>query len=184
MLYQLELFYKSDEQIILEAKEYFDYLQKPNKSFGNMPICPFLKAEMEKDNLMVEVWRPGKKALNTLFKEFFNSDYESALFICMDTGGITWKDVTRTSYQKTIQGFLKRLSSEGKKYKALCLSPWEDFTAAGVETRRKAPYFLINVAGREHLSKSHKKLIDTKYFDNFSVDEIKKLKVYPGEKND
>jgi hypothetical protein len=59
----------------------------------------------------------------------------------------------------------------------LCLSPYEDFTAAGEATRKKAPYFLINVAGRKEISESHKKLKDTKYFDNFSKEERKKLKV-------
>ena len=29
MLYQLELFNKTDEQIILETEQYFDYLEKP-----------------------------------------------------------------------------------------------------------------------------------------------------------
>ena len=180
MLYQLELFYKSDDQIILEAEQYFDYLQNPNDAFSNMPVCPFLKTEREKDNLMVKIWKPDEKPLNTLFREFFNSDYDSALFICMDTDGIKWKDITRTSYQKTIQGFLKKWSDMSRKYKALCLSPYEDFTAAGEDTRKKAPYFLINVASRKHFSKSHKSLINTKYFDKFNEKEIKKLKVYPG----
>ena len=177
MLYQLELFYKSDEQMILETEEYFNYLEKPNKAFSDMPVCPFLKAEREKDNLMVEIWRPNERPLNTLFREFFKSDYDSALFICIDVEGISFKDITRTAYQKSIQGFLKNWSKESKKYKALCLSPYEDFTAAGEATRKKAPYFLINVAGRKEISESHKKLKDTKYFDNFSEEERKKLKV-------
>jgi len=33
------------------------------------------------------------------------------------------------------------------------------------------------VAGRKEISDSHKKLKDTKYFDNFSKEEKKKLKV-------
>ena len=68
---QLELFNKEDWQIMLEAEEYFDYLQKPHKAFSDMPVCPFLKTEREKDNLMVVVWRPNEKPLNTLFREFF-----------------------------------------------------------------------------------------------------------------
>ena len=174
---QLELFNKEDWQIMLEAEEYFDYLQKPHKAFSDMPVCPFLKTEREKDNLMVVVWRPNEKPLNTLFREVFKSDCDSALFICIDVEGISFKDITRTAYQKSIQGFLKNWSKESKKYKALCLSPYEDFTAAGEATRKKAPYFLINVAGRKEISKSHKKLKDTKYFDNFSKEERKKLKV-------
>ena len=181
MLYQLELFYKSDEQIILEVEQYFDYLQKPNDAFSNMPICPFLKTEREKDNLMVEIWKPDEKPLNTLFRELFDSDYDSALFICMDTNGIKWKDISRDAYQKTMQTFLKKWSDTSRKYKALCFSPFEEWSAGGEETRKKSPYFLINVAKRKVLSTAHKSLFKTKYFDRFSDTEIKKLKVYSGE---
>ena len=90
----------------------------------------------------------------------------------MDTEDIKWKDVERTKYQKFLQ---KAIKDTGLK--ALCLSPYEDFTAAGEATRKKAPYFLINVAGRKHFSDSHKKLMGTRYFDKFSEKEKKKLKV-------
>ena len=49
MSYQLELFDKDDKQILDEAYEYFNYLQKPNEAFSDMPVCPFLKAELEKN---------------------------------------------------------------------------------------------------------------------------------------
>ena len=63
------------------------------------------------------------------------------------------------------------------KYKALCISPFEEHTAAGEETRKKSPYFLINIATRDALNEAHKKLLDTKYFKNFSNNELKTLKV-------
>ena len=169
---QLELFDKEDWQILLEAEEYFKYLQKPNKAFSDMPVCPFLKSEIEKHNLYVDIWKPDKRSLYELFDEFVNSKKGSALFVCMDTKDIKWKDVERTKYQKFLQNAIKDTG-----LKALCLSPFEDFTAAGEATRKKAPYFLINIAGRKHFSKSHKKLVDTKYFANFSEKEKKKLKV-------
>ena len=62
----------SKKEILTEIREYFDYLQTPNESFGGMAVCPFLKAEIEKNNLMVEIWRPNEKPLNSLFREFFN----------------------------------------------------------------------------------------------------------------
>ena len=107
-----------------------------------------------------------------LFNSFTESKRDSALFVCMDTEDIKWKDVDRPKYQKFLQKAIK-----DTKLKALCLSPYEDFTAGGEATRKRAPYFLINVAGRKHFSKSHKKLMDTKYFDNFSDKEKTKLKV-------
>ena len=169
---QLELFNKEDWQIILEAEEYFNYLQKPNDAFSGMAVCPFLKAEIEKDNLHVDIWRANRKGFYDLFQQFIDSKKDSALFICMDTEAIRWKDVERTKYQKFLQRAIKDTG-----LKALCLSPWEDFTAAGEPTRKKAPYFLINVAGRKHFGESHKKLVDTKYFDKFSDVEKTKLKV-------
>ena len=169
---QLELFDKEDWQILLEADEYFKYLQKPNKAFSDMPVCPFLKSEIEKDNLYVDIWKPNKKSFYDLFYEFVESKKDSALFVCMDTEDIKWKDVDRPKYQKFLQ---KAIKDTGLK--ALCLSPYEDFTAAGEATRKKAPYFLINVAGRKHFSDSHKKLMGTRYFDKFSEKEKKKLKV-------
>ena len=177
MLYQLELFYKSDEQMILETEEYFNYLEKPNKAFSDMPVCPFLKPERLSDRLMVRVWKPTVNSLNYLFQEFFDSKYNSALFICRDTKDIKWKDVPRKSYQKTIQDFLKHTD-----YKGLCLSPYEDFVVGGEATRKKSPYFLINVAERKEFNKTHSSLIGTKYFNKFSDEEIKRLKVYPKKK--
>ena len=63
--------------------------------------------------------------------------------------------------------------------KALCFSPFEHHTAAGEETRKGSPYFLINIASRDDLNKAHTKLLKTSYFDNFTEEEVKTLKVYP-----
>ena len=65
-----------------------------------------------------------------------------------------------------------------KNYKALCFSPYEDKTAAGVKTRINAPYFLINIMNSKDLGKAHEKMIDTKYFDNFTKDELVDIKIY------
>ena len=115
-------------------------------------MCPFLKAELEKDNLFVEIWKYDEKGFYDLFDSFKESKKDSALFVCMDTEHIKWKDVERTNYQKFLQ---KAIKDTGLK--ALCLSKYEDFTAAG-EAQEKEPYFLINVAGRKHFSDSHEKL--------------------------
>ena len=171
-MYQLELFDKSEQQIRDEIEYYFDYLKKPNDAFEGMPVCPFLKAEMETNKLMVEIWRPDQISFNDVWKKFNDSDYDSAIIICMDTDGLSWRDVDRKPYQRLIQKFLKETD-----YKALCFSPFEEHTAAGEETRKKSPYFLINIASRVALNEAHKKLLDTKYFKNFTKKELKTLKV-------
>ena len=165
------------KKILTEIREYFDYLQTPNESFGGMAVCPFLKAEISNNKLMVEIWKPEEQSFSNLFENFLNSEYDSAILICMNTEGIDWSQVDRVKYQKQIQTMLKE-----SEYKALCFSPFEEHTAAGEETRKKSPYFLINIAKTSVLNEAHKKLLKTRYFDNFNDKEIKTLKVYPKEK--
>lgn len=165
------------KKILTEIREYFDYLQTPNESFGGMAVCPFLKAEISNNKLMVEIWKPEEQSFSNLFENFLDSEYESAILICMNTEGIDWSQVNRVKYQKQIQTMLKE-----SEYKALCFSPFEEHTAAGEETRKKSPYFLINIAKTSVLNEAHKKLLKTRYFDNFNDKEIKTLKVYPKEK--
>ena len=167
----------SKKEILTEIREYFDYLQTPNESFGGMAVCPFLKAEISNNKLMVEIWRPEEQSFSNLFENFLDSKYESAILICMNAEGIDWSQVNRVKYQKQIQTMLKE-----SEYKALCFSPFEEHTAAGEETRKKSPYFLINIAKTSVLNEAHKKLLKTRYFDNFNDKEIKTLKVYPKEK--
>ncbi len=177
MTYQLELFDKSDIQIRDEIKFYFDYLQTANDAFGGLPVCPFLKAEIESNKLMIEIWKPDENSFNDIWNKFEESNFDSAIIICINTEGINWQDVDRKGYQKFIQKYLKKT-----KYKALCFSPFEEHTAAGEETRKKSPYFLINIATRDALNDAHKKLLNTKYFKNFSNKELKTLKVVKEEK--
>jgi len=167
----------SKKEILTEIREYFDYLQTPNESFGGMAVCPFLKAEISNNKLMVEIWKPEEQSFSNLFENFLDSEYESAILICMNTEGIDWSQVDRVKYQKSIQTMLRE-----SEYKALCFSPFEEHTAAGEETRKKSPYFLINIAKTSVLNEAHKKLLKTRYFDNFNDKEIKTLKVYPKEK--
>lgn len=175
-MYQLELFDKSEQQIKDEIKYFFDYLQTPHEAFGGMPVCPFLKSELETNKLMVEIWKPNEVSFNEVWNKFNDSDFDSAIIICLDAEGINWSDVDRKSFQKSIQKFLKKT-----KHKALCFSPFEEHTAAGEETRKKSPYFLINIATRDALNQAHRKLLNTKYFENFSEDELRTLKVKGNE---
>ena len=175
-MYQLELFDKSEQQIKDEIKYFFDYLQTPHEAFGGMPVCPFLKSELETNKLMVEIWKPNEVSFNEVWNKFNDSDFDSAIIICLDAEGINWSDVDRKSFQKSIQKYLKKT-----KHKALCFSPFEEHTAAGEETRKKSPYFLINIATRDALNQAHRKLLNTKYFENFSEDELRTLKVKGNE---
>ena len=171
----------SKKQILKEVNQYIDYLEKPNENFGDMPVCPFVKAERENDDLMVEVWYPNKTSFVDVLEKFNTSEFKSALVVCMNTEGLLWEEVDRKDYQKAIQSLMKEKGY--KDIKALCFSPFEHHTAAGEETRKGSPYFLINIAGSDDLNIAHRKLLKTSYFDNFTEEEVKTLKVYPKGKS-
>ena len=170
-----------EKKILTEVKTWItEYLEIPNENFGGMPVCPFVKAEREKNKLMFEIWYPNKTSFIEVLDKFKNSEFSSALVICMNTDGLLWEEVDRKKYQKTIQILMKE--NGYTDIKALCFSPFEYHTAAGEETRKGSPYFLINIAGTDELNVAHRKLLKTSYFDKFSDDEVKTLKVYPKKK--
>jgi hypothetical protein len=59
--------------------------------------------------------------------------------------------------------------------KILCFSPFEDFKVAGLETRKKAPCMLYNLAKRKDLNEAGNKLKKTKWYDNFLTEDFKQL---------
>ena len=169
-----------DDKILNEVTEYLDYLVTPSENFGGMAVCPFLKKERMTEGLMLKVWRPNEESFFNLLDEFVASNKTSALLVCMDSDGIMWEEINRNKYQKAIQLAMKKKGY--KKHKALCFSPFEDWTVAGEQTRQRSPYFLINIAEENALDEAHRSLWKTKYFDNLSEKEIKRLKVYPKNK--
>ena len=125
-------------------KDMVEHVTKPRKELNGMAVCPFLKKERVTEGLMLRVWRPNEESFFHVLDEFVESNKSSALLVCMDSGGIIWEEISRKKYQKAIQ--LAMENKGYKKHKALCFSPFEDWTAAGEETRKKSPYFLINLA--------------------------------------
>ena len=162
----------TDKQIIEKTKDWLWELTEPNEKFGGFGICPFLKKELTNDDMKFVILK-GQDFKNGLDNWIKENKYNSVLFICL---GEIWEHIERKSYQKALQNSMK----EGgyKDYKALCFSPYEDKTAAGIKTRENAPYFLINIMDSKDLGKAHKKMIDTKYFDNFTKDELVDIKIY------
>ena len=61
--------------------------------------------------------------------------------------------------------------------KVITFHPDDEFEVGGVKTRSNSPYFLINVAYSDELDKSHRNLTKTKYFDKFTEDNRKYLKM-------
>ena len=167
---------ESKEQIISKVSEYIHWLTIPKKEFNNMPPCPFLDKEMRDDKLYIDISYPHNNTFMELMESFLLSGKNSALIICPNTHTIDYSQVSRSDIQRKITDLLRK-NPQTDYLKALTFSPYEDFEVAGVKTRSDAPYFLINVAPTDLLGKSHKDLTKTKYFDNFSDEDKKRLNV-------
>ena len=166
------------EQIINKLFEYLDFLQTPNPTFNNMPICPFIQGDLQTGNIKFMVYNSNMDtSLIEMIQEWEQSDFKTGLILHVG-------DDMKTTKRKPYQKFLNEQLRENKMgdVKILCFSPFEDWTVAGEKTREKSPYFLINLAETDALDEAHRSLWKTKYFDNFSKSEIKTLKVYPKNK--
>jgi hypothetical protein len=164
------------EVILDKAYEYLAWLTQPHKAFSDMAVCPFVEPEIKREHLYIAIWYPSQKSFMKCMEDFYMSDKNSALFVCPNTQDIDWSQVERKTIQAQITSLLKN-TPMFSDYKSLCFSPWEDFTAGGgIHTRKKAPYFMINVASRTHLAQSHKQLQKSSYFANFTDEELGRLK--------
>ena len=167
---------ESRNTIIDKVAQYLHWLTIPKQEFNNMPICPFLDKELKQDLLYIDIWYPHECSFMDIMESFLLSNKNSALVICPNTHTIDYSEVSRKTIQTQITDLLRR-NPQTDYLKSMIFSPYEDFEVAGVKTRSGAPYFLINVAPTKQLGKSHKDLQKTKYFDNFSDEERKKLNV-------
>ena len=167
---------ESREVILEKSYQYLNWLTTPHKAFSNIAVCPFIEPEIKQDQLYMDIWYPSSKPFMFLMEDFYTSSKSSALFICPDTATIDWTQVERKTIQAQLNSLLKS-NALFSEFKSLCFSPSEPFTAAGINTRKPAPYFMINVANSTHLAKSHSQLQKSAYFANFTHDELDRLKV-------
>ena len=163
-------------EIIDKVAQYLHWLTIPKSEFGNIPVCPFLDKEMRDDNLYIDIWYPHDNSFMDIMESFLLSNKNSALVVCPNTHTIDYSEVSRKDIQRQITDLLRK-NPHTEYLKCMIFSPYEDFEVAGVKTRSGAPYFLINVAPTKQLGKSHKDLIKTKYFQNFTDKEKNKLNV-------
>ncbi len=141
-----------------EAKDYINnVLDERRTEFGNKAVCPFAAPELKANRLMIAT--VGEQALTDLIDEFKNSDYQSALFIIEQ--GIPAKQTKKFQY------FVNQLlRNHGlKDYKNICFNPNDDVDIEGYNPRSLAPYFMVNIANKKVLSKAHRALKKTNYYD-------------------
>ena len=85
------------------------------------------------------------------------------------------KNVKRKKYQKFLN---KQIKENGMKdIRVLMFSPYEDFKLKDIETRKKAPCVLYNLAKKKDLYEASNKLKKTKWYDNFLTEDFKQLSI-------
>ena len=163
-----------DREVIIEkVNQYIDWLAKPNEAFGGFPVCPFVEKERASGKLKYEVFQIEHTV--PLFKMIDEWDEEDE-YTSMIIAHIS--DIQIHQY-KNFQYYINRGLRKRKMgyIKTICFHPDDTFEVDGVATRTQAPYFLINVAYQDELNKAHQNLKNTKYYDSFTDENKKYLKV-------
>ena len=162
---------KQSQKIIEGVLDYLVWLQTPNESFNGMPVCPFVKGDFQSDNIKFSVYsKRDKKSLIEHITEYIKSGKRSGLIVQFDP--IT---TTRKKYQKFVNTLLKENGFEN--YRIILIDPKEDWKVSGVETRKMAPCVLINISHKKEFFKASKQLKESKYYDNFLMEDFKKLQI-------
>ena len=141
-----------------DVKDYINnVLDERRQEFGGKAVCPFAAPELKANRLMIA--EVGDKSLLELIGELATSDYESALFII--------KEDIPAEQTKKFQLFVNRLLRQRglKDYKNICFNPNDDVDIEGYNPRSHAPYFMVNIANKKVLSKAHRALKKTNYYD-------------------
>ena len=154
-------------------QQFIKILREPREEYSGFAPCPFVGAEVDQDKLMIEVFDPSKNTLLDIVKKLEESKYESGLFAQISTEEIYSEDTYR------YQSFINRLLKNGgyEHLKCICFNPNDKVGIDGFNIRKKAPYFLINIASRDVLAKTHKNILKTKYFDNMGQEYLDFLHV-------
>ena len=150
-----------------------DFLQTPNPTFNNMPICPFIQGDLQTGNIKFMVYNSEMDtSLIEMIQEWEKLNFKTGLILHV---GDDMKKVKRKSYQKFLNEQIKE--HDMKHIKLLVLSPYEDFNIAGIDTRKKAPCVLYNLSKQKDFSEAGNKLKKTKWYDNFLTEDFKKLNI-------
>ena len=157
-----------------------DYLQTPNPTFNNMPICPFIAGDLNTGNIKFMVY---EKEVNqmipdmddgfiNMISEWRDSDFKTGLILHV---GDNCKNFPRKQHQKYLNDQLKK--NDMDDIRLLMFSPFEDFNIGGVDTRKKAPCVLYNLAKKKDLFEASNKLKKTKWYDNLLTEDFKRLNI-------
>ena len=145
-----------------------------------MPICPFIQGDLQTGNIKFMVYEKGVESMLpdmddgfiNMIREWRDSDFKTGLVLHVDDG---CKNFPRKKHQKYLNDQLKENGMDD--IKLLMFSPFEDFNIAGVDTRKKAPCILYNLAKKKDLHEANEKLKKTKWYDKLLTEDFKKLAI-------
>lgn len=145
----------------------------PHEKFGDMPVCPFLKAEL--NTMSIVDYNPDYYPNNDLtLLDIAYQEMENHSSVLIIQRGDNLENINREKYQSYINGELSKRNHTAD-LKSICFSPYEKHTIAGVDTREHAPTFLINITTHDALAEAHEKLKSSDYFKYFSEEDKKML---------
>ena len=155
---------------------YLVWLQTPNETFNGMPVCPFIKKDLDNDEILFLV-QTKKDEFIDLVKKWDESGKKTGLIIQMNMPQYGDK---RRKYQGLLNKKIKEVwPRSADQPKVLVFDPTENWSLADVETRKKAPTLLINLARRKDLRDAHRTLTKTKWYDKLSNEDLKRLAMEP-----
>ena len=161
------------EQIIKQMTDYvINVLEEKRPEFSGFAVCPFVKADRVADQLHLDVFDNTKDTLVDVVLRFVRSGKRSAL---IGQPSVNVEAAETKGYQEFINIVLEETANHDVL--ALCFNPNDDLEIGGYNPRSKAPCFLINMAYKGHLSKSHRVLQNSGYYTKFPDTYKKYLKV-------
>jgi hypothetical protein len=151
------------EQIIKQMTDYvINVLEERRPEFSGFAVCPFVKADRLADQLHLDVFETPRDTLVDVVLRFVRSGKRSAL---IGQPNVNIKSSETKGYQEFINIVLEETGNDDLL--ALCFNPNDELEIEGYNPRSKAPCFLINMAYKDHLSKSHRALQGTDYYTKF-----------------
>ena len=150
------------EPLLEEVMSYItDVLETRREEFSGFSVCPFVKADRVADQLFLKVYDNEKQSFLSVVGEFIKSGKRSAL-IAQINGDVPGDETS--GYQNFINTLLDEAGYGN--IGSLCFNPKDELDIDGYNPRSLAPCFLINLAYKKDLSKGHRALKRTNYYDN------------------
>ena len=150
------------EPLLEEVMSYITgVLETRREEFSGFSVYPFVKADRIADQLFLKVYDNEKQSFLSVVGEFIKSGKRSAL-LAQINGDVPGDETSG------YQNFINMLLDEAGygNIGSLCFNPKDELDIDGYNPRSLAPCFLINLAYKKDLSKGHRALKRTNYYDN------------------